>query len=274
MVVSRTWMHESEYIEREALADLHAAATQGLVDDLGLRLLSIDGALVSVATHLPGSAIVINRALGIGLDNPATRSTVCEIADAYDGVERYFLQHHPDAIPAELSAWYAEAGLVRARGWQKFSRGREPIRQKTSDLSIRSAGPDDGESFAQIVCDAFDLGDVARPWLARLPSRDGWHIFMSFEGDSPAGAGALFVRDGIGWTDFGATAPAFRRRGSQGAILTRRIQHALDLGCERLFTCTGEAVEGDPQHSYGNIQKVGFKPEYVRENYAPVPPTG
>ena len=84
-----------------------------------------------------------------------------------------------------------------------------------------------------------------------------------------AGAGALFVKDGLGWTDFGATAPEYRRRGSQGALLARRIDHAISLGCTSIFTCTGEDVAGDPQHSYRNILKMGFDAAYVRENYAP-----
>ena len=92
---------------------------------------------------------------------------------------------------------------------------------------------------------------------------------MSFAGDTPAGTGALFVQGQHAWSDFGATAPEFRRRGSQGAVLARRIDHAVGLGCNRIFTCTGEDVAGDPQHSYRNILRLGFEPTYVRENYAP-----
>ena len=43
---------------------------------------------------------------------------------------------------------------------------------------------------------------------------------MSFDGDKPAGVGALFVKNGFGWTDYGATSPEFRRQGSQGELRT------------------------------------------------------
>jgi GNAT superfamily N-acetyltransferase len=82
--------------------------------------------------------------------------------------------------------------------------------------------------------------------------------------------GALFVRDGLGWLDFGATRPRFRRRGSQGAIMAARLRLARDLGCRRTFTCTGVAAANDPQHSYGNILRMGFRKSVIRENYAPV----
>ncbi len=115
---------------------------------------------------------------------------------------------------------------------------------------------------------------IARPWLARLAGRDRWHIFMTFDGDRPAGTGALFIDGDVAWTDFDATAPGFRRRGSQSALLRHRVQFALDQGCRLVFTCTGEAVPGDPQHSYANILKAGFKEDYVRLNYAPPKASG
>ena len=66
-----------------------------------------------------------------------------------------------------------------------------------------------------------------------------------------------------------AATPKFRQRGSQAAVLAARINHAVELGCRRLYSCTGEEVPGDPQHSYKNILKAGFRETYIKENYAP-----
>ncbi len=261
----------SDAIEQAALADLHAAATPELVETLGLQAKRFGSTFASRAAALPASAIVINRALGIGLDQAATQHELQDIVEDYcnAGVARYFLQCHPHAEPPGIPDWLAELGLTKARGWQKFERGPSPAPVMDCNLRISEVGPEQGANFARIVCDAFDLGDVAQPWLSRLPGRRGWHVFMSFDGEEPAGTGALFVRDGVAWSDFGATAPEFRRRGSQSALLARRIDHAIALGCERVFTCTGEDVAGDPQHSFRNILKMGFEMTYVRSNYAP-----
>lgn len=263
--------HEAEFIEQAALADILAAATPAQRETLRLEARWVESALVSIAGALPPTAIVVNRTIGLGLSSPATESAIRNIVDAYAraGIARYFVQVSPEARPASIVAWLEAAGLEKARGWQKFSRGRQPPPAATTDLNVREIGPENGESFARIACDAFDLGEAAVPWLARIPGREGWHVFMSFDGDRPAGTGTLFVKGGLASVDFGATAPAFRRRGSQGALLARRIEYALELGCTRMFTCTGEAVEGDPQHSYGNILKCGFTEDYVRANYAP-----
>ena len=174
------------------------------------------------------------------------------------GVSRYFVQVHPEAQPATVRDWLLAAGLEKARGWQKFKRDASPAKPARSELQCRLVGTEQGEDFARILCDAFDLGDPARPWLALLPGCPRWHAFMSFDGDEPAGTGALFVDGGFGWLDFGATAPAFRQRGSQSALMAARINHAAQLGCHTLFTCTGEDVPGDPQHSYSNILQRRF----------------
>ena len=263
--------HESETIERAAMLDLHAAADADDVAALGLECVETGTALVSIARRLPASAIVVNRVLGLGLAAPATRAEVDAIVSAYRdaGVEQYFVQVHPAAGPPELASWLRDAGLRADRGWQKFARDPIAVEVPATDLSVREIGRENGDAFAAIVCNAFDLGDAAMPWLAKLPGRDGWHFFMSFAGDEPAGVGGLFVRDGVGWTDYGATAPEFRRRGSQGAVMAARLERALELGCRRVFTCTGVAVPGDPQHSYKNIQRAGFSEAYVRENFAP-----
>lgn len=261
----------SEQIERDALRALHDGVTEEIGEALGLSSFESGSLFVSIASELPSSAIVINRALGLGLDGPATRDAVRGVVKAYQdaNVARFFLQVHPEAEPADIRQWCNEAGLARARGWQKFSRDDAPAPEIRTDLQIRQIGSSEGEAFAAIVCNAFDIGEIAIPWLACLPSRPGWHAFMSFDGDRPAGAGALFIRDGIAWSDFGATAPEFRRRGSQGALLAHRIGFAIEHGCKRTFTCTGEDVEGDPQYSYRNILRMGFRATYVRENFAP-----
>lgn len=263
--------HVSEDVERAALEDLHAAATECARAEAGARGLRSGSAFVSIADRLPPTAIVINRTIGLGVHQAGTFENVAEIVRLYKsaGIQRYFVHVHPDAEPADIEVWLQSFGLQPARSWQKFSRGRETVPETTSDLTLREIGPADARAFAEIVCDAFDLGKPARPWLELLPGRDRWHVFMSFADGRPAGTGALFIDGEACWTDFGATAPEFRKRGSQSALLRHRVRFALDHGCKQLFTCTGKAVPGDPQHSYANILKCGFREEYVRRNFAP-----
>jgi GNAT superfamily N-acetyltransferase len=263
-----------ERIERAALLSLQEASDGKTRRALGLWCGEIGGALVSRAAGLPASGIVANRTIGLGHDMTASAEAVARIVGHYRdaGVARYFVHLHGEAEPKELRDWLQACGLVKARGWMKFLREAEDPPAAGTSLTLRRAGPDDALAFGRIAADAFDLGPDAAPWVAGLVTHPGWQVFMTFEGETPAGTGALFVEGDVAWLDWGATAPAFRRRGSQRALLRQRILVARELGCRLMATETGEAVEGDPQHSYGNITRMGFREAYLRENYAPPKP--
>lgn len=262
---------EAETIERAALEDLYAAARPAVRQRLGVRTLEVEGGFAGLAPGLPRSAIVLNRAIGLGVSQPATPSGVSRVLQAYRvaGVARFFVHVHADARPDALRGWLQTEGLVRARGWQKFRRDPLPPPGAATELEVREIGAEQGEPFARIACAAFDLGEEAVEWLAELPGRKGWRMVMAFHGGRPAATGALFIQGRAAWFDWAATAPESRRRGAQAALLDYRIRLALDSGCRALYTATGEAVTGDPQHSYSNILRAGFRETRLRENYAP-----
>jgi len=259
----------SERLERLAAEDLYVAAPVALKKALGLGLVEVGDALVSIASDEP--SILLNRVMGLGLEEPAEPETLARILDVYRqcGVGNYFLHLHPAARPVDLRNTIRKAGLVKRRGWMKFSRGRNAPPDANSDLRVERIGPEYANAFGKIAAAGFGMSERAVPLLAAIVDRPNWHVYVSFDGETPAGTGVLYVDGRHGWLGWGATAPAFRKRGGQRAVLARRIHDALDLGCRRLFTETGEAVAGDPQHSYHNIEWAGFRADYVRENYAP-----
>lgn len=262
-----------EAAERAALADLHRAAPPALREALGLELRAVDGTLVSVAAGRP--SIVVNRTVGLGVAHPADRETVAAVVRRYRsaGVAHYFLHLDPAAAPPELPAWLAEHGLEPYhRAWAKFTREPLPAPASSSDLEVRRIGPERADEFGRIAAAGFGLDPDWNKAIAGLVERPGWHCYLSFDGDRAAGCGAMRVHDGIAWLDWAATLPEFRRRGSQGAILARRINDGVRLGVEHFATCTGEAVEGDPQHSYRNIERHGFRRTHARANWVPVRP--
>ena len=206
--------HIAEEVERAALEELHSVAPTAVRQSIGLAGQTIGSAFVSVARALPPTAIVLNRTIGVGLRKPETRKTINEIVDAYQaaGVTRYFVQVHPDAEPEEIGTWLLERGIEKARGWQKFSRSRKAVAPPSTDFTIKEIGKKSSADFAAILTNAFDLGDAARPWLSLLPTCRHWHVFITYDGEVPAGTGAVFLDGKYAWLDFGATAPAFRRR--------------------------------------------------------------
>ncbi len=215
--------------------------------------------------------ILVNRVRVLGSQSPTTIGQLSRIRTVYRdaGVARFFLHVVPDLLGTDRHQLLQDAGYERYRGWMKFSRGPGAVNPVTTTLSVRQIDAANAADFAAIVGPAFDFEAGFSPALAALVGAAGWQTYMSFDGTEPAGTGALFVRDGIGYLDFGATHPDYRRRGSQSALLSTRLQAAIDAGCTTIVTMTGEAVPGDEQHSYRNIQKAGFNEDYLRENWIP-----
>ena len=76
----------SERIEREALKSLHAHCPDATRAALGLSLDEAGGALVASVTVDP--SILINRALGLGVEAPASIDDVQAVIEAYARLSR------------------------------------------------------------------------------------------------------------------------------------------------------------------------------------------
>jgi hypothetical protein len=259
----------AEWIEMRAMASMHEAAPRELQERLGMRLERIGGALVEITPGVP--SILFNRAIGLGLEAPLSGGELDRIVERFrrNEVGGYYLHVHPEAAPDDLAGRLEGAALKRGRGWVKFLRDSAPPAERETELEVREVGPAEALDFGRIVSEGFELPDEAAPLLATVAGRPGWHLYLSCDGDTPAGAGLLYAEDGIGWLSYAATRPEFRARGSQGAIMARRIRKAAELGCTLLVTETGEEVEGQPQVSWRNIERAGFRAAYTRENWVP-----
>ena len=176
-----------------------------------------------------------------------------------------------------------ERGFVRDYGWMKFSRGVGP-REAQSDLHVELVGSNRADDFGRVVRGGFEMPEWLQPLAVNVVGRPGWSCYVAYDGEAPAGAGALFTREGpglgrvaglgpatlpakVGWLGFGATLPEYRGRGAQSAILAARIEGARKQGCATVVTETGELEEGRPSSSYRNILRAGFREAYVRPNY-------
>jgi len=261
----------SERIERAALLSLHDHCPAASKEALGLFLIPTGDGVVAGAAR--DGSILLNRTLGLATQQAWDPTSVPKVVEAYarHGVTRYFVHLYDAALGEDGLRTLPEAGLERCRGWMKFHRppAPSPADLGRTDLRVERVGPDRGDDFGRVVCEAFGMTDAAIGLLGGLTRDPRWHCFVSYDGDEPAGAGGLMVDGGIAFLEWGATRPKFRRRGSQGAIMNHRISAAVDAGCSALYTETGEQVEGDPQHSYRNILRYGFVEGQLRGNWAP-----
>lgn len=259
---------ESELIELEAHRALYSSVPDSVKKALRFSMEEVNGVVCSVSSAEP--SILINRCFVTDEKALEKISVIKTIKQLYSdaGVGEFFL-HVPHAT-AKDHANLEQAGMKKSRGWMKFKRDTTPAVARNPDLSIRKIDAEYAEAFAKIVVPCFDLTEASIPLIASVVNHPDYHIYMGFDNDTPAATGGFFFRDGVAHCDFGATHSDFRGRGFQGALLAQRINDAIAMGAKNLYTATGEDVPGDPQHSYNNILRYGFKENYLRENWVPV----
>jgi GNAT superfamily N-acetyltransferase len=213
----------------------------------------IGGSMCLAVRRLPGR--IFNRVFGLD-----SAGALDEIATFYGDTEWWV------SDSCGLGPELEQRGFVRDYGWMKFSRGVGP-REAQSDLRVERVDPDRADDFAAVVVSGYGLPAWTAPFAANVVGRPGWSCYVAYDGNSPAGAGALFVEGAIGWLGFAATLPNYRGRGAQSAILAARIEDARKQGCRTVTTETGELEEGRPANSYRNIVRAGFREVGVRPNY-------
>jgi hypothetical protein len=257
---------EAERIELEAMRDLFAAA----VPALDARVSDIGPAALFTVPAVP--AVLFNRAIGLGVFRAACRADVANAAARFAecGVSRYLVHLNPQAEPARLRDWLCEHRLMPLRrAWTKFARSAAPVADAHTDLRIEAIGADRAADFARVACEGYGLPPTAAGLLGPLAGRPRWHVYLTWAGDRIAGTAAMFIDGDLAWLGFGATELAYRGRGSQRALLARRIRDALAAGVRRFHVETGEAVPGEPRSAYHNILGAGFERIYVRDNFCP-----
>jgi len=188
------------------------------------------------------------------------------------GCKNYMAQISPSAGPAHIAEWLDSRGFTKGRNWAKVYRGDKPAPSISTDLTIQSIGIEYADAFSDVALTAFGMPPELHPFLSGHIGRPGWHHYLGFDGEQPVTTAAMYVKEGIAWLGFGSTLESHRKRGGQGAMFARRIADGLKLGCKWFVTETGEDTPENPNPSYHNMLRSGFKLAYLRPNYVHQPP--
>lgn len=252
-------------IER-AEADLVVAATRAAADR------GADGLVLPLAGGFACFAEAgspMNKVVGLGFDGVPDEAVLGEI-------ERAFAARGSDTR-VELSnlADPEIIGLLSGRGYRlvEFENvlGR-PIRDESrpeTDVQVRRA--DDLTAWVQVVVEGFAHPDGEGPVsheqfpvdIIERAERDmekaGATAYVALCDGVIAGGAAMRLNGSIAQLAGAATAPAYRRRGVQAALLAARLADAADAGCEIAVVTT--APGSASQH---NVQRSGFQLLYTR----------
>lgn len=261
----------AETIEILAWRDIAAAVTPDLRRNTRFEAIDISGTLVLRAPRLGN--LLFNRAIGLGLTGIMDDAQVLEVLAAFrrTSIDGFWLQVSPAAQCADLGARLQAHGLsAYRRSWTKFTRGTQASSGTNCKLAIRKAVHADAGPAAAILAPAFDMPAAGGRLLAAVIGRPRWHVYVVRHREQAVAVGGMFVDGPLAYLAFAATSPAFRRRGAQGALMQKRIDKALALGCSLIATETGTPLHAaEPNPSYQNMLRFGFVPAGIRENYGP-----
>lgn len=255
--------------EALAFADLYAAAPEPLRSRLGLRVEQVVDATVLLAPGLPSP--MFNRAIGLGLQRPASAAEVEALAGLYRsaGCPSWWLHWNPHAAPAELASRLPEMGFTQParRSWAKVLRGAEPAPSIASDLHIAAATDAQAAEATQAIVEAFEMPAFMADWLRCLHGRPHWRLYAATDGGQVVGGACLFTTGEFAWLGMGSIRASHRRRGGQGALMARRIADAIGAGACYLVTETGEPMADEPNPSLANMKRCGFAIVASRLNF-------
>lgn len=260
------WLVESG--EAGAWTNYYSCAPLQFAREYRLGVVRLGSAWISMIPAL--DQVFFNRVNGLGLESPATEGLLDEGLGVLEsaGCRNYMVQLSPAAQPPELPAWLKLRGLAFRNNWAKMVRGNEPPPAAQTNLRIERIGPESADAFGRIALESFEMSPVLLPFMSCHVGMPGWLHYLGFDAARPVSAAAMFISGDVAWLGFGSTLASHRGRGAQGALFARRIADGLAAGCKWFVTETGEDTPEDPNPSYRNMLRAGFKLAYMRPNFA------
>ena len=247
---------------------LWAAVPGDVADRHGVAALDVAGGVCLAVASQAGNPMLCH-AVGVGVG--------CEVGDAdLDRIAAFYAarggRHQVSASPGatgDLAPRLLARGYRPSRPWMTFHRPAGEIPGPATTLRVVRADAHSAPAFGAIVAAAFALPDDLAGWIAGAVGAPGWTCLLAMDGDVPVGAAGVVVDGGAAGFALGATVPAHRGRGAQGALFAARARVALEAGARHFVTETGAPAGGDrPGPSYRNILRAGFREAELRPNYA------
>lgn len=255
-----------ERVEAAAWRDVHASASAEDRAALGLRTRELAGAWL-MAADLEES-LLQNRALGLGLHEPATGPVLDALLAHYRGrAPGFAVNLSPFAQPAGLEQELAARGFGTFFHHLKWVRGSEPAAVVNGEMNVQRVRVEQAAEWGELAARIFDSPPAHAAWSARCVGRAGWSHYFARAGGAPVAVGALFVHGGAAWLGSGGTLEAHRRQGAQGALIARRVRDALAQGARWLTLETAPDWPDLPGDSLRNATRAGFHPAYERPSW-------
>lgn len=257
--------------------------------DLARRIEKAEADLIVAATHAAGhrgaDGLVLpvaggyacfaeaespmNKVVGLGFDGLPDEAVLGEIERVFAARGSSTRVELSNLADPEITALLSGRGYRLVEFENVLGRPIHDERPPVTDVQVRRA--DDLTAWVNVVVDGFAHPDGEGPVsheqfpadIIERAERDmekaGATAYIALCDGTVAGGGMMRLTGSIAQLAGAATAPAYRRRGVQAALLAARLAEAADAGCEIAVVTTAPGSK-----SQRNVQRRGFQLLYTR----------
>lgn len=218
-----------------------------------------------VATRMPALPNVaqFSKVRGLSL---ADRGTLGELVAFYreTGQRLRVELWAQDDVP-ELRHLLRAEGLAPTTATVALSAHSDAAPQLPTGVQVDQVDGTD-QRYLDVLVDGYQVPPEARDlrrMLAIEHSTPGLCRYLAAVDGRPAAAAALFPHSGSSVLVGAATLPAFRCRGAQSALISRRLSDASGTSSTVVVTAANESA------SHANLERLGFTVQHVRTLWQP-----
>ncbi len=259
----------ADVAEAKAFERMYACAPGPLRVALGLEVRHVAGATLLLAPAVPN--FMFNRVIGLGNEGPVEDRQIDAITKIYAGlgVHGWWAHVTPDGAANGVVAQLEARGFTRPerRTWRKCGRGRMSLAFPDTSLHIRPWKPADAEAVGVAITNAFSMPPAFGPWFAEMAAAPDWRCLVATREGKVVGGGMLHLQGGSAWLGAGGMLPEARGLKGHRALMAARILAAIEGGCQRIYTETGEPIGDEANPSLRNMEVCGFETLCSRENF-------
>ena len=179
--------------------------------------------------------------------------------------------YRADGLPCSLSVLHGEmtetlfSRLTSAGLWSAGS-GTVPAivpdgraeEDMPPDVTVRRSSLEEKELYLDLFQEAFAGRDEADPEYRAVQWAEddlpGGARYIAEVGGRPVGMASFPIVDGVGYFGTGGVLPEYRRRGTQTALIRRRLADAPALGCDLML-----GGGGMDTITYRNFERAGLR---------------
>jgi GNAT superfamily N-acetyltransferase len=222
------------------------------------------------AACFAGANSPLSKVVGLGFAGVPTEAELDAIEAEYVRLGAPVQIELSNLADPQIGALLTDRGY-RLVSFENVLGARPAVGSVPAGVDVRIAGADELAAWIDVVVDGF-----AHPDAEGVPSHEefpreviagaitdmvgaGAVTYLARCNDSIAGGASMRLTDGVAQLTGAATAPGFRRRGVQSALLAARLSDAHAAGADIAVVTTSPGSK-----SQQNVQRKGFQLLYTR----------